>query len=35
MSSRLAPVPEEGSDDQMFRSDVYDFPAIMGMSIGD
>lgn len=23
-------MPEEGSDDVMFRSDVYDFPAIMG-----
>lgn len=30
LSSRLAPVPEESTDDMMFRSDVYDFPAIMG-----
>lgn len=30
LSSRLAPVPEESTDDMMFRSDVYDFPALMG-----
>lgn len=31
LSSRLAPVPEEGGEDAMFRGDVYDFPAIMGL----
>lgn len=31
LSSRLPPVPEEGTDDAMFgRNDVYDFPSIMG-----
>lgn len=30
LSSRLPPVPEEVTDESMYRTDVYDFPALMG-----